>query len=376
MPRSNIFRRVVKRLTRAFTLIELLVVIAIIAVLIGLLLPAIQKVREAANRMSCSNNLHQIVIATFTYHDSFLYFPYARKADVDNGFTWYQVILPYMEQKGVYDGFTLLNMPGQYKDYGPNAGLPTTQDYVSRSTTIKTFFCPSDTGPIVNEAYNRDWARTRGNYKGCVGAGDFYGGSIGGWTNTWKIDPSWPNGDNPGAIGNGSLYLQGPLAVGQSAGMYIVHQGSNTDGDVKPEYSRVADVTDGTAMTAFYSEGLNSGRRDNWGGSMGEITLGDPGGSTYSHFHVPNDPTGDHLHLPCPQDIDGGDNFYTTPCAWDKPPWLAHYGARSKHTNGVNVAFVDGSVRFVSDRVSVQTWRQLGTRAGGPREHPEVDRDF
>src|SRR2546430_13245393 len=85
---------------RGFTLIELLVVIAIIAVLIGLLVPAVQKVREAANRLACTNNLHQIVLATFNYHDSYSYFPYARKADGDQSFNWYHLILPYMEQKG------------------------------------------------------------------------------------------------------------------------------------------------------------------------------------------------------------------------------------------------------------------------------------
>jgi prepilin-type N-terminal cleavage/methylation domain-containing protein/prepilin-type processing-associated H-X9-DG protein len=379
MPRSNLLRRALQRLQRAFTLIELLVVIAIIAILVGLLLPAVQKVREAANRMSCSNNLHQIILATTTYHDSYGYFPYARKSDQDLSFTWYHLLLPYLEQKGAYDGFTLLNMPGVYSDWGPNAGLPTTQDYISRSTTIKTFYCPSDGGPIVNEQNNRDWARVRGNYRGCVGAGDLYGGSIAGWSNTWRLDPTGP-GNHP--------YLGGPFPVGGPAGFFWVKQNANTNpdaaaGQFKMPQNRIADITDGTSQTIAYSEALEGRKLTQWSG-IGEQTHGDMGGSLFSCWDTPNSSTADRISTgPCPTDprfTDGGtpyvDPAYTAPCVSGEPPWTARAAARSHHAGGVNVAFADGGVRFVSDNVSLITWRQLGTAQGaknpvnGTTEHP------
>src|SRR5437588_4895771 len=122
---------------RGFTLIELLVVIAIIAVLIGLLLPAVQKVREAANRMSCTNNLKQIALAAHAYHDANSRFPpgYRRQNPVASVFVW---LLPYIEQDNIHKQW-------DYNNFNNNLG--TAASGKPPTFVLKTIVCPSDALP-------------------------------------------------------------------------------------------------------------------------------------------------------------------------------------------------------------------------------------
>jgi prepilin-type N-terminal cleavage/methylation domain-containing protein len=119
-----------------FSLVELLVVIAIIALLMGLLLPAVQRTRESANRISCANNLHQIGLAMHTYHLNNERLPQARLGD--QGATWAVLILPYMEEENFYQRWNLTRTYYQQSD-------------VARLKSVPNYFCPSrrtrSTGP-------------------------------------------------------------------------------------------------------------------------------------------------------------------------------------------------------------------------------------
>jgi prepilin-type N-terminal cleavage/methylation domain-containing protein/prepilin-type processing-associated H-X9-DG protein len=334
----------------AFTLIELLVVIAIIAVLIGLLLPAVQKVREAAARLQCANNLKQLALACHNYHDGHGQMPYGRKYDNWDAYTWSELVQPYVEQDAVYQGWIYLNDPAWREVYpgsnGPIGNNATQRQ--SRHTAIKTFLCPSDGGPNTNEIGTTDYGMIRGNYRACTSSGDMYGN---------KTDTS----AGPWGVG---VFGVVPFQTTDPAGKIFNTTGPKTAG------AALSAISDGSSNTVLLSEALSPDSSAGWGGPIGSILYGNMGGGLFTTTITPNSTSPDRPIGPCP--VNQGITSYKAPCVslggnawWTRSAVGAYVGARSKHTGGVNAALADGSVRFVSDGIDLTTWRALGTRANG-----------
>jgi prepilin-type N-terminal cleavage/methylation domain-containing protein/prepilin-type processing-associated H-X9-DG protein len=327
---------------KGFTLIELLVVVAIIATLIGLLLPAVQKVREAANRMKCSSNLKQLGLGLHHYHDVLGSFPPGLEQRISPDypdvapylFRWSAVakLLPFLEQTNVANSLDLESPLFLDEDLTVD-----TDNVLGVSQNLSVFLCPSDWGtPFVAVVRGQEEPKFGPiNYLGCIGSGG-------------------NRGDRSNADG-------------------IIYVNSRT---------RLADISDRTSSTAMMSEGiLGQGGADltrpptpveaprvyanlstaipmsptacarpqvwktnsNSKWADGEVYC-----TLYDHGYPPNAPQSD-----C---ISRGYN------------WKA---ARSRHAGGVNLLLADGSVRFVHNGIDLATWHALGSRAGG-----EVIADF
>jgi prepilin-type N-terminal cleavage/methylation domain-containing protein/prepilin-type processing-associated H-X9-DG protein len=309
---------------RGFTLIELLVVIAIIAVLVGLLLAAVQKVREAASRMSCLNNLKQVALAAHHYHDVTGRFPSGARLPVDmggiptGGTNLWVELLKYCEQDNLYKKWDFNDQRNNVAG-GRNA---------TQAQVIQILICPSDPLP------ERVWELTADT------AGS----------------PPWSRG------------FYGLSSYGGNAGRRSVHSGG------PPAFARISrdglffldstvclkDVIDGTSNTFLFGERLHHdpefdrrrpmvwleaspvGGWGRWGyfanaGAMFQVTL--------------------HTAAPINYRVPPGGDFSTLEnrgCAFG-----------SGHPGGANFAFADGSVRFLIDRTPLLTLQALSTRAGG-----------
>jgi len=324
-----------------FTLIELLVVIAIIAVLIGLLLPAVQKVREAAARISCQNNLKQIGLALHSYHDSEKTLPrgtYVQQNFVDPEWPYFlHYLLPYLEQSTYYEAINSgrwgpgvgPQKPWAYPNTWPQTGANSVN-----GATIAPFICPSDGLGNNPRSISSSLQLCTSNYLGI-----FSGLNDG--ENWYRTFPAT------------QLAV---FSMGKGIGLTAITDGtSNTMAVV--EYLKGMPEPDGEVRGFFYTNRAgcqflyvtqtpNSSAPDNLLDNPGFCPNDGKGPGGSSSHNAPN------LNLPCVPDANGGgaDNYAS---------------ARSRHSGGVNVVFCDGHVSFISNDIALSTWRALGFIADG-----------
>lgn len=316
---DRIVRKMLSQKRNAFTLIELLVVIAIIAILIGLLLPAVQKIREAANRMSCTNNLKQIGLGLHNHHDSYLYFPAGFTAiappggDVAPGWGWSFHVLPYLEQDNMWKS------QDQTQSVTNSALL---------AQKIKMYTCPSDVQNQNFQVYASGGIAINNVFAAPSSYAAFVGGD------------------------------ETEVTTGDSKGMFhgIFYRNSKT---------RIAEITDGTSQTAMVAERACGITQGTWAGALSgaRMRLGKGNPAYILNPNMDYDPDlfglihSNWVNATNNQSDDGGTD-----------------DASSYHTGGANHLFADGSVRFIRNisgakgqnpTADRQAYWAIGTKSDG-----------
>lgn len=298
-----------KNTNKGFTLIELLVVIAIIAILIGLLLPAVQKVREAAAKMQCQNNLKQLALGVHNYISTYQAFPMSTAPWVNNnnGFGWIFRTLPYLEQESVYKQI----IPYESGSMFAGGGLLDPGCRTAIASPVKTLYCPSDGSALPGSAVEtKMWQMnpnkvTLTNYKGSMGDNRMGGAS----SIHQGREPDCHNSSPcPGIFFRNSF--QGPVTLDQ----------------IKDGTSNTLMIGEDTPLENYHSAAFYAN--------------GD-----YASTHAPLN------YVPKP----------STPGDW----WNV-ISFRSKHSGGANFAFVDGSIKFISNDIDyTNVYKPLSTKNVG-----------
>jgi prepilin-type N-terminal cleavage/methylation domain-containing protein/prepilin-type processing-associated H-X9-DG protein len=352
---------------RGFTLVELLVVIAIIGVLVGLLLPAVQMAREAARRMQCANNEKQIALAVLNYENAFRVLPptYTGNSPTRGGgfYSWLAMILPHMEQQSLFESIDFrISMndayTGQDPDYLRVFIDSSNPNSTAASTRVSSFLCPSDTATVT--AFISPKGTAPGSYAGNVG---------------WIARTTGFGGSNTSLLAaNGSMPFSNPRLSDSwfvpKIGMRDFIDGTSTtalsserliNNDIPFNGPFGLQMPRGSDATMSYCGGGGSSRSlDRWIPYCNGVSTPDP---TYSAPHGKAWISGHtlaanlYMHVMPPNSrnchIYGGEDRGNNMVS-----------ASSRHPGGINVAFVDGHISFVSKSIDHRSWWAIGSRNG------------